>query len=95
MRITTSPGEILLEEFMKPLGLSGSELARQLKVPANRVNDIVRSRREISADAALRLARYFGTTARFWLNAQAAYSLSKAEAEIGRRVASEVRPRAA
>ena len=95
MRITTSPGEILLEEFMKPLGLSGSELARQLKVPANRINDIVRSRREISADTALRLARYFGTTARFWLNAQAAYSLSKAEVEIGRQVASEVRPRAA
>ena len=95
MRITTSPGEILLEEFMKPLGLSGSELARQLKVPANRINDIVRSRREISADTALRLARYFGTTARFWLNAQAAYSLSKAEAEIGRQVALEVRPRAA
>ena len=95
MRIRTSPGEILLEEFMKPLGLSGNELARQIKVPANRINDIVRSRREISADTALRLARYFGTTARFWLNAQAAYSLSKAEAEIGRQVALEVRPRAA
>jgi len=95
MRIRTSPGEILLEEFMKPLGLSGSQLAHQLKVPANRINDIVRGRREVSADTALRLARYFGTTARFWLNAQAAYSLSKAEAEIGRRVASEVRPRAA
>ena len=63
MRIRTPPGEILLEEFMKPLGLSGNELARQLKVPANRVNDIVRDRREISADTALRLARYFGTTA--------------------------------
>lgn len=87
MRIRTSPGEILLEEFMKPLGLSGNELARQLKVPANRINDIVRDRREISAGTALRLARYFGTSARFWLNAQAAYSLSKA--------ASQVRPRAA
>lgn len=95
MRIRTSPGEILLEEFMKPQGLSGNELARQLNVPANRINDIVRDRREISADTALRLARYFGTTPRFWLNAQAAYALSKAEAEIGDRVASEVRPRAA
>lgn len=95
MRIRTSPGEILLEEFMKPLGLSGSELARQLNVPANRVNDIIRERREITPDTALRLARYFGTTARFWLNAQSAYGLAKAEAEIGRIIASEVRPRAA
>jgi addiction module HigA family antidote len=86
---------MLLEEFMKPLDLSGSELARQLKVPANRINDIVRDRREISADTALRLARYFGTTARFWLNAQAAYDLSKAEVEDKGRIASEVRPRAA
>jgi len=95
MRIKTSPGEILREEFMKPLRLSGTELARELKVPANRINDIVRDRREISADTALRLARYFGTTARFWLNAQSAYALSKAEAEIGRAIAAEVRPRAA
>ena len=95
MRIRTSPGEILREEFMRPLGLSGSALARQLKVPANRINDIVRDRREISADTALRLARYFGTTARFWLNAQAAFALSKAEEEVGDTIASEVEPRAA
>ena len=95
MRIRTSPGEILREEFMRPLGLSGSALARRLRVPANRINDIVRGRREISADTALRLARYFGTTARFWLNAQAAYALSKAEAEVGDTIASEVEPRAA
>ena len=95
MRIRTSPGEILAEEFLKPLRLSGSELARHLKVPANRINDIVRDRREVSADTALRLARYFGTTARFWLNAQAAYNLSKAEGEDAGRIASEVKPRAA
>ena len=95
MRIRTSPGEVLLEEFMKPLGLSGGELARELKVPANRINDIARDRREITADTALRLARYFGTSARFWLNAQAAYNLSKAEVEDAGRIASEVRPRAA
>jgi addiction module HigA family antidote len=95
MRIRTSPGEILLEEFMKPLGLSGNELARQIKVPANRINDIVRGRRQVSADTALRLARYFGTTARFWLNAQSAHDLSRAEAEIGKTIVSEVRPRAA
>ena len=80
---------------MKPFGLSSSELARQLHVPANRVNDIVRGRREISADTALRLARYFGTTPGFWLDAQAGHALSKAEADIGRTIASEVRPRAA
>lgn len=95
MRIRTPPGEILKEEFMAPLGLSGSALARQLKVPANRINDILRGRREISADTALRLARYFGTTPRFWLNAQAAYDLSKAEAELGDAIAEQVRPRAA
>ncbi len=95
MRIRTSPGEILREEFMKPLGLNGSALARQLKVPANRINDILRGRRDISADTALRLARYFGTSARFWLNAQSAYALSKAEAESGAKISAEVRPRAA
>jgi len=95
MRVKTSPGEILLEEFMKPLGLSGNALARELKVPANRINDIARGRRDVSADTALRLARYFRTTARFWLNAQAAYELSKAEAATGRTIAAEVRPRAA
>jgi addiction module HigA family antidote len=95
MRIRTSPGEILREEFMKPLSLSGNALARSLKVPANRINDILRDRREISADTALRLARYFGTSARFWLNAQSAYNLSRAESESGRKIASQVRPHAA
>lgn len=95
MRIRTRPGEILKEEFMKPLGLSGNELAKRLKVPANRINDIVRGRREVSADTALRLSRYFGTTARFWLNAQAAFDLSTAEAKAGKTIASEVRPRVA
>jgi addiction module HigA family antidote len=80
---------------MKPLGLSGSELARQLKVPANRINDVVRNRREITADTALRLAHYFGTTARIWLSAQAAYNLSRAESEDAGRIASQVRRRAA
>jgi antitoxin HigA-1 len=95
MRVKTSPGEILKEEFMLPLGLSGNALARHLGIPANRVNDIVRGRREVSADTALRLARYFGTTAQFWLNAQSAWALSLVEAKSGRRIAAEVRPRAA
>jgi len=70
---------------MKPLGLSGSALARQLKVPANRINDILRDRRDISADTALRLARYFGTSARFWLNVQAAYALSRSRPKAAPR----------
>ena len=95
VRSRTPRREILKEEFMAPLGLSGSALARELKVSANRINDILRGRREISADTALRLARYFGSTPRFWLNAQAAYGLSKAEAEVGEAIAEQVRPRAA
>ena len=65
MRVKTSPGEILLEEFMKPLGLSGNALARELKVPANRINDIVRGRRDLSADTALRLGALFRHDAAF------------------------------
>lgn len=84
------PGEILLEEYMNPLGLSASTLAAALHVPPNRISEIVRARRDVTADSAIRLARYFRTTPRFWLNLQAAYDLSKAEAEtdfrnIGRR----------
>jgi addiction module HigA family antidote len=94
-RIRTSPGEILKEEYMKPLGLTGNSLARDLKVPANRINDIIRNRRGVSADTALRLARYFGTSPDFWLNAQTAYDLSTAEAELGSAIRAEVRRRAA
>lgn len=95
MRTRTSPGEILRKEFMDPLSLSGNELAKRIKVPANRINDIVRGRRDVSADTALRLARYFGTTAQFWLTAQAAYNLSVAEHENGAKIEAEVTPHAA
>ena len=96
-RIRTHPGEVLKQEFMAPWGLSANRLAIDLAVPATRVGDIIRadSPRAISADTALRLARYFGTTADFWMNLQAAYDLSKAEAEKGREIASRVRPREA
>lgn len=80
---------------MLPLGLSGNALARALKVPANRITDIVRGRRDVTADTALRLGRYFGTTPEFWLNAQAAYALSRAEAASGARIKAEVTPRVA
>lgn len=75
------PGEILREEFLKPLGMSAYELAKRLHVPVPRVNDIVLERRGISADTAVRLSRFFGTTEQFWLNLQGAYEVSRVRAE--------------
>ena len=80
-RITTHPGEMLLEEFMVPLGLSARQLARALEVPHNRISELVAGRRSMSADTALRLERYFGMEARFWLNLQSAHDLSAARRE--------------
>lgn len=77
------PGEILKSEFMEPYGLSANRLARALGVPANRVTQIVAGRRVVTADTALRLAKAFGTTPRFWLNAQAFYDLEVAERDSG------------
>jgi addiction module HigA family antidote len=74
----THPGEVLAEEFMKLLGLSARALGAAIGVPGNRVSDIIRQRRDVSADTAIRLARYFGTDPRFWLNLQAGHDLSKA-----------------
>lgn len=89
------PGEVLLEDFMKPLGLSANALAKALSVPTPRINDIVRKRRGVSADTAMRLARYFGGDARSWLNLQAAYDLRIAEIANGKRIAREISPVAA
>jgi addiction module HigA family antidote len=89
------PGEILREELMRPLGLTASGLARDLRVPVTRINDILRCRRAVSADTALRLARYFGTTARFWINLQAAYDLDVAERKGYAAIRQEVLPRKA
>lgn len=86
------PGEILREEYLEPMGLSASALAIALRVPAPRVNDIVRERRGISPDTALRLARFFGTSAEFWLNLQSGYDLKIAAAANGKRVLKEVQP---
>ena len=94
-RIRTHPGEILREEFLKPLDLSSNALALALRVPANRITAIVKGERAMTADTALRLARYFGTTAQFWMNAQAAHDLSKAERALGATIEKDVRPRAA
>ncbi len=89
------PGEILREEFLVPLKMSAHALALELKVPAPRINDIVRERRGISPDTALRLARYFGNTPQFWMNLQTSYDLKCAEREIGQKVAKEVHARLA
>ncbi|TAK56320.1 MAG: addiction module antidote protein, HigA family [Gammaproteobacteria bacterium] len=89
------PGEVLREEFLRPLGMSANALARALSVPAPRINDIVRERRGVSADTAMRLARYFGGDARSWLNLQTGYDLRVAELKDARRIAREVRPAAA
>jgi antitoxin HigA-1 len=78
-RLRTHPGEVLREEYLVPLGLSARALAKELDVPANRLTEIMRGTRDVTADTAIRLGRYFGTDPRFWLNLQAAYDLSKAE----------------
>lgn len=80
-RIRTHPGEVLREEFMVPLGLSANRLAAEIDVPANRLTEIIRERRSVTADTALRLSTRFGTTPQFWLNLQTAHDLSHAEAE--------------
>lgn len=77
------PGEILREEFLRPMGMSAYELAKRLHVPPPRVNDIVLERRGISADTAVRLSRFFGTTEQFWLNLQSAYEVSVVKGEHG------------
>jgi addiction module HigA family antidote len=86
------PGEILLEDFMKPLGISMNRLALELHVPVTRVGEIVHGRRGISPDTAMRLGRYFNTSARFWLNAQSSYDLEMAEDAILAVIEREVRP---
>ena len=86
------PGEILREDFLRPLGLSMNRLALDLHVPVTRIAEIVHERRGITPDTALRLGRYFNTSARFWLNAQAAYDLEAAQDELQRTIERDVRP---
>jgi addiction module HigA family antidote len=88
------PGEILREDYLVPLGMSANALAKALNVPTPRINDIVRERRGVSADTAMRLARYFGGDARSWLNLQAAYDLRVAEIEGAKRIEREIAPAA-
>lgn len=84
------PGEILLEEFIRPMGITQYRLARDTSVPARRINEIVQGQRGISADTALRLARFFGTSEMFWLNLQARYLLDVEKHRLGDRLSTEV-----
>ncbi|MFY9726311.1 MAG: HigA family addiction module antitoxin [Bryobacteraceae bacterium] len=89
------PGEILREEFLSPLSMSAHELAMALRVPATRINEIVNERRGITADTALRLSRYFGTTPKFWMNMQVSWELEVAGDQLGNALSREVLPRTA
>lgn len=86
-----TPGEILEEDFLKPMGLSQYRLAKDISVPARRINEIVNGERSITADTALRLGRYFKMSAQFWLNLQSHYDLEMVEDRIGRRLNREVK----
>jgi addiction module HigA family antidote len=88
------PGEILLEEFLQPMELSQYQLARSISVPARRINEIVHGQRRISADTALRLARFFGTSERFWMNLQSRYDLEIEKDRLG-HVLDDIQPRIA
>jgi addiction module HigA family antidote len=89
------PGEILREDYLKELDMTAHALAKAIKVPAPRINDIVLERRGVSADTALRLARYLNTTPQFWLNLQMTYDLRVAEIAAGKQILREVTPKAA
>jgi addiction module HigA family antidote len=86
------PGEILLEEFLQPMGISQYRLAKDINVPARRINEIVLRKRSITADTALRLSRYFGMTEQFWMNLQTRYDLELEKDRLGPRLKDEVHP---
>jgi addiction module HigA family antidote len=86
------PGEVLLEDFLKPLGISQYRLAKEMNVYPRKINEIVHGNRSVTADTAIRLSRYFGTSAELWMNLQALYDLEKARDEIEEQVAKEISP---
>lgn len=88
-----TPGEILLEEFLKPMGVSQNKLARAIDVPPGRVNDIIRGQRSITRDTAARLAIYFGTSPDLWINLQARYDAKIVERDVMPSIARQIRPR--
>lgn len=89
------PGEVLLAEFLEPMGVSQYRLAKDTSVPPRRINEIVHGRRAITSDTALRLSRYFGTSAQFWMNLQSRYDLETTADQLGKRLEREVRVHAA
>lgn len=88
------PGEVLMEEFLEPMAISQYRLAKDISVPPRRINEIVHGKRSVTADTALRLARYFGTSDRFWLNLQTSYDLDVERDKLGSRLEDEVLTRA-
>jgi addiction module HigA family antidote len=90
-RVTTHPGEMLQEEFMAPLSISQNRLASDLRVPPGRINQIIKGKRAITSDTALRLAKYFGNSPEFWMNLQTMHDLSKTRMEHGKKIEEEVR----
>lgn len=88
-----TPGDILLEEFLKPLAITQNQLSKEIKVPPNRISRIIRGKREITADTALRLGRYFGIEAEFWLNLQTRYNIKATKNRVGVKIDREVKKR--
>lgn len=86
-----SPGDVLLEEFMQPMGISQIQLAKDLNVPANRISQIIHGKREITADTALRLGKYFGIEPEFWLNLQVRYNMKMVKEKVGKKIEMEVK----
>ena len=86
-----TPGDVLLEEFLKPMGITQNQLAKDINVPANRVSQIIHGKREITADTALRLGRYFSIEPEFWINIQTRYNLKLAQKELGKKIEEEVK----
>jgi len=89
------PGEVLLEEFLNPMGISQNRCGRDIGVPPRRINEIVLGKRGITADTALRLARYFGTSEQFWMGLQADYELEEVRTQAGKQIERRVQPRSA
>jgi len=86
-----TPGEVLLEEFLKPMEISQNQLAKDIKVPANRISQIINGKREITADTALRLGKFFSIEPEFWLNLQVRYNMKIARRDVGKKIEKEVK----
>lgn len=86
-----TPGDVLMEEFLRPMGISQNQLAKDINVPANRISQLVHGKREISTDTALRLGRYFGIEPEFWLNLQGRYNMKVVKSKVGKKIENEVK----